>query len=102
VCKHADGEGPSQAGTRNPSGPSGEGDAPGRHIYDRWRQQLDRSLLKVLYLVDPARENQRLAGKRVTVIDHPDGRIRTKHGSGPTTAGADHFVPAGEAIAATP
>jgi hypothetical protein len=26
---------------------------------------------KVLYLVDPVRENERLAGKRVTVIDYP-------------------------------
>jgi len=30
---------------------------------------------KVLYLVDPSPENQRLAGKRVNVIDYPDGRI---------------------------
>jgi hypothetical protein len=32
-----------------------------------------------LYLVDPVRENQRLAGKRVTVIDYPDGRIKIKY-----------------------
>jgi hypothetical protein len=30
---------------------------------------------KVLYLVEPSPENQRLAGKRVNVIDYPDGRI---------------------------
>jgi len=34
---------------------------------------------KVLYLVDPSRENQKLAGKRVTVIDYPDGRIKIRY-----------------------
>jgi hypothetical protein len=34
---------------------------------------------KVLYLVDTIRENQRLAGKRVTVIDYPDGRIKIRY-----------------------
>ncbi len=34
---------------------------------------------KVLYLVTPSRENQRLAGKRVMVIDYPDGRIKLRH-----------------------
>jgi hypothetical protein len=29
---------------------------------------------KVLYLIDPSPEN-RLAGKRVMVVDYPDGRI---------------------------
>jgi hypothetical protein len=51
------------------------------------RSQRQRSLStaltlqydKVLYLVDPIRENQRLAGKRVTVIDYPDGRIKIKY-----------------------
>jgi hypothetical protein len=31
---------------------------------------------KVLYLVDPTPENQGLAGKRVMVIDYPDGKIK--------------------------
>ena len=50
-----------------------------------WQEQrtLSASLTlqydKVLYLVDPIRENQCLAGKRVTVIDYPDGRIKIKH-----------------------
>jgi hypothetical protein len=50
-----------------------------------WQEQrsLSASLTlqydKVLYLVDPSRENQRLAGKRVTVIDHPDGRIKIRY-----------------------
>jgi len=50
-----------------------------------WQEQrsLSASLTlqydKVLYLVDPCRENQRLAGKRVTVIDYPDGRIKIRH-----------------------
>jgi len=34
---------------------------------------------KVLYLIDPCPENQRLAGKRVNVIDYPDGRIAIRH-----------------------
>jgi hypothetical protein len=34
---------------------------------------------KVLYLVDPSPENQRLAGKRVNVIDYPDGRIAIRY-----------------------
>jgi hypothetical protein len=33
---------------------------------------------KVLYLIEPTRENQRLAGKRVTVVDYPDGRIKIR------------------------
>jgi hypothetical protein len=47
-----------------------------------WQEQrtLSASLTlqydKVLYLIDPTPENQRLAGKRVMVIDYPDGRIR--------------------------
>jgi transposase len=47
-----------------------------------WQEQrsLSASLTlqydKVLYLVEPSRENQRLAGKRVTVVDYPDGRIK--------------------------
>lgn len=50
-----------------------------------WQEQrtLSASLTlqydKVLYLVDPVHENQRLAGQRVTVIDYPDGRIKIKH-----------------------
>jgi len=34
---------------------------------------------KVLYLVDPTPENGRLAGKRVMVIDYPDGRIKIRY-----------------------
>jgi len=34
---------------------------------------------KVLYLVEPLPENQRLAGKRVNVIDYPDGRIAIRY-----------------------
>lgn len=34
---------------------------------------------KVLYLVDPTPENERLAGKRVMVIDYPDGRIKIRY-----------------------
>jgi hypothetical protein len=47
-----------------------------------WQEQrsLSASLTlqydKVLYLVDTSRESQRLAGKRVTVLDYPDGRIK--------------------------
>jgi hypothetical protein len=33
----------------------------------------------VLYLVDPSKENQSLAGRRVTVIDFPDGRIKIRY-----------------------
>jgi transposase len=50
-----------------------------------WQEQRSLSAAltlqydKVLYLVDPVRENQRLAGKRVTVIDYPDGRIKIKY-----------------------
>ena len=50
-----------------------------------WQEQrsLSASLTlqydKVLYLVDPSRENQKLAGKRVTVIDYPDGRIKIRY-----------------------
>ena len=34
---------------------------------------------KVLYLVDPSKENQSLVGRRVTVIDFPDGRIKIRY-----------------------
>jgi hypothetical protein len=34
---------------------------------------------KVLYLVEPSPENHRLAGKRVNVIDYPDGRIAIRY-----------------------
>jgi hypothetical protein len=34
---------------------------------------------KVLYLIEPSPENQRLAGKRVNVIDYPDGRIAIRY-----------------------
>jgi hypothetical protein len=34
---------------------------------------------KVLYLVEPSEENHRLAGKRVNVIDYPDGRIAIRY-----------------------
>ena len=34
---------------------------------------------KVLYLVDPSRKNQKLAGKHVTVIDYPDVRIKIRY-----------------------
>jgi hypothetical protein len=34
---------------------------------------------KVLYLVEPSSENQRLAGRRVNVIDYPDGRIAIRY-----------------------
>jgi hypothetical protein len=50
-----------------------------------WQEQrsLSASLTlqydKVLYLLDPSRENQRLAGKRVTVVDYPDGRIKIRY-----------------------
>jgi hypothetical protein len=33
----------------------------------------------VLYLAEPTKQNQRLAGKRVTVIDYPVGRIKIRH-----------------------
>lgn len=35
--------------------------------------------VKVLYPIDPSPENQRLAGKRVNVIDYPDGRIAIRY-----------------------
>lgn len=47
-----------------------------------WQEQrmLSASLTlqydKVLYLVDPTPANQKLAGKRVLVIDYPDNRIK--------------------------
>ena len=50
-----------------------------------WQEQRSLSAAltlqydKVLYLVDTIRENQRLAGKRVTVIDYPDGRIKIRY-----------------------
>ena len=50
-----------------------------------WQEQrtLSASLTlqydKVLYLVDPSPENARLAGKRVMVIDYPDGRIKIRY-----------------------
>jgi hypothetical protein len=50
-----------------------------------WQEQrtLSASLTlqydKVLYLVDPSHENERLAGKRVMVIDYPDGRIKIRY-----------------------
>jgi hypothetical protein len=50
-----------------------------------WQEQrsLSASLTlqydKVLYLVDPSRQNQKLVGKRVTVIDYPDGRIKIRY-----------------------
>lgn len=66
-----------------------------RHLMDyenlddtfTWQWQEQRSLSaaltlqydKVLYLVDTIRENQQLAGKRVTVIDYPDGRIKIRY-----------------------
>jgi len=34
---------------------------------------------QVLYLVEPTRDNQRLAGKRVAVIDFPDGPIKIRY-----------------------
>jgi len=44
---------------------------------------LSRSLSlqydKVLYLIEPSKENQPLAGRRVTVIDFPDGRIKIRY-----------------------
>ncbi len=44
---------------------------------------LSRSLTlqyhKVLYLVEPTRQNQRLAGRRVTIIDFPDGSIKIRY-----------------------
>jgi hypothetical protein len=36
---------------------------------------------KVLYLVEPTEENQKLAGKRVNVVDYPDGRIAIRYES---------------------
>jgi transposase len=50
-----------------------------------WQEQrsLSASLTlqydKVLYLIDPTPENQRLAGKRVCVVDYPDGRIKIRY-----------------------
>jgi transposase len=34
---------------------------------------------KVIYLVEPTRDNQRLAGKRVMVSDYPEGRIKIRY-----------------------
>jgi hypothetical protein len=53
-----------------------------------WQEQrtLSASLTlqydKVLYLIDPTPENQRLAGKRVCVVDYPDGRIKIRYEGG--------------------
>lgn len=42
-------------------------------------QALTLQYDKVLYLLEPSPENQRLVGKRVTVIDYPDNRLRIEH-----------------------
>ena len=42
-------------------------------------QSLSLQYDKVLYLIEPSPENQRLAGRRVTVIDFPDGRIKIRY-----------------------
>ena len=42
-------------------------------------QQLTLQYDKVLYLIDPSAENQKLAGKRVMVVDFPDGRIQLEY-----------------------
>lgn len=34
---------------------------------------------KGLYLIEPSSENQRLAGKRVLVIDYQDGKIKIRY-----------------------
>ena len=34
---------------------------------------------KVLYLIEPSRDNNALVGERVTVFDFPDGRIKIRH-----------------------
>jgi hypothetical protein len=50
-----------------------------------WQEQrtLSASLTlqydKVLYLIDPSPENERLEGKLVMVIDYPNGRIGIRH-----------------------
>ena len=42
-------------------------------------QQLTLQYDKVLYLIEPSRENEKLAGKRVMVVDFPDGRIQLEY-----------------------
>ena len=42
-------------------------------------QQLTLQYDKVLYLIEPTRDNQKLAGKRVMVVDFPDGRIQLEY-----------------------
>lgn len=42
-------------------------------------QALTLQYDKVLYLLEPSPENQKLIGKRVTVIDYPDNRLRIEH-----------------------
>jgi len=42
-------------------------------------QQLTLQYDKVLYLIDPTPENQKLSGKRVMVVDFPDGRIQLEY-----------------------
>ncbi len=48
-------------------------------LQDRLAKEMQYD--KVLYLVDPSRENQKLAGKRVTVIDYPGVRQTHPHTS---------------------
>ena len=40
---------------------------------------IPNSYDKVLYLLEPTPENHKLVGKRVTVIDYPDNRIRIEY-----------------------
>jgi hypothetical protein len=42
-------------------------------------QALTLQYDKVLYLLEPSPENHTLVGKRVTVIDYPDNRLRIEH-----------------------
>jgi hypothetical protein len=99
VCEHARGKGPGRTGAWNAAGSLGQNarfsKAPAlpvnvhRPLMDHenldetftWQEQRSPSAAltlqydKVLFLVDPVRENQRLAGKRVTVVDR--GCVKT-------------------------
>jgi hypothetical protein len=56
-------------------------------------QALTLQYDKVLYLIEPSPENQKLVGKRVTVIDYPDNRLRIEHEAATSNTGSSKSSP---------
>jgi hypothetical protein len=56
-------------------------------------QALTLQYDKVLYLIEPSPENQKLVGKRVTVIDYPDNRLRIEHEAATSNTGSSTSSP---------